>query len=213
MIYLIGGPPRSGKTTLAKVLARKLRIPWISTDTLEVISREYIPKSQWKRLYPYSYLRRKGKARNNDEFYEIYSASKIIQVLRAQAKSAYKAIDAMIANEIDNGNDYIVEGYHLAPEFVQKLMKSHGRKNIRTLSLTKSDAEKFAVDVHHSSTPNDWLLVLTKKEKTFLKVGNMVALYSRFFEKGAKKYGFNTLSMDCNFKTQLKKGVDLLTKK
>ncbi|MBU0577294.1 AAA family ATPase [Patescibacteria group bacterium] len=213
MIYLIGGPPRAGKTTLAKALAKKLRISWISTDTLEVVSREYIPKSQWKKLHPYSHLRGKGKARNNDEFYEIYSASKIIQVLKVQAKSVYKAIDTMIANEIDNGNDYIIEGYHLAPEFVHKLIKTHGKKNIRTISLTKFDPKKFAIDVHRSKTPNDWLLVLTKKEETFLKVGNMVAKFSHFFEKGAKKYGFSTLNMDHNFTTQIKRGINLLTKK
>jgi len=213
MIYLIGGPPRSGKTTLAKTLAKRLGIPWISTDTLEAISRAYIPKYQWQKVYPYSHLRRKGGARNNDEFYEIYSASKIIQVLKAQAKSTYKAIDTMIANEIDNGNDYIIEGYHLVPEFVQTLIKAHGKKNIRTLSLTKFDANKFAKDVHRSNTPNDWLIVLTKKEGTFLKVGKMIAKYSSYFEKEAKKYRFDILIMDSNFASQIKRGIGLLVKK
>ena len=213
MIYLIGGPPRSGKTTLAKTLAKKLRISWISTDTLEVVSRSYIPKSQWQKVYPYSYLRRKGGARNNDEFYEKYSTNKIIQVLKEQTKSTYKAIDAMIANEIDNGNDYIIEGYHLVPGFVQKLIKAHGKKNIRTLSLTKFDPKKFAIDVHKSNTPNDWLIVLTKKEDTFLKIGKMVAKYSSYFENKANKYGFRVLNMDNNFASQIKKGVNFLAKK
>ncbi len=37
MIYLIGGPPRCGKTTLAKEMSKKLEIPWISSDALEVV--------------------------------------------------------------------------------------------------------------------------------------------------------------------------------
>ena len=211
MIYLIGGPPRSGKTTLAKALAKKLKIPWITTDTLEVITRAYIPKSQWRKTYPYSYLRRKGGTRNNDEFYEKYSTQKIIQVLKTQAKATYKAIDTMIANEIDNGNDYIIEGYHLVPGFVKKLIKTHGQKNLKALFLTKFNAEKFAKDVHKSNTPNDWLIVLTKKPGTFLKVGKMVATYSNYFEKEAKKFGLKTINTDGDFKQGLQDGIKYLS--
>ena len=32
MIYLIGGPPRCGKTTLARQLARIVQSPWLQTD-------------------------------------------------------------------------------------------------------------------------------------------------------------------------------------
>ncbi|OGF22453.1 hypothetical protein A2Y83_04145 [Candidatus Falkowbacteria bacterium RBG_13_39_14] len=47
MIYLIGGPPRCGKTTLAKEMSKKLRIPWVSTDALEVVTRAYVDKEKW----------------------------------------------------------------------------------------------------------------------------------------------------------------------
>ncbi len=115
MIYLIGGPPRCGKTTLAKEMSKKLKIPWISSDALEVVSREYVSKEKRIKLYPYSFLRKKGVNRNNDEFYSKYSAREIINVLKKQAKTSFRAIDMMIANEIDNGNDYIIEGYHILP--------------------------------------------------------------------------------------------------
>ena len=41
MIYLIGGSPRSGKTTLSKKLAKELDIPYISTDYLRLVAMEY----------------------------------------------------------------------------------------------------------------------------------------------------------------------------
>ncbi|PLX28431.1 hypothetical protein C0581_02265 [Candidatus Parcubacteria bacterium] len=203
MIYLIGAAPRCGKTTLAKVISKKHKIPWISSDTLEVIGREYTNKKEYEKKYPYSHLRRKGGCRQNDIFYETYSSREIMNVLKKQAKATEKAIDMMIACEIADGNDYIIEGYHITPNFVKRMVGKYGKKNIQAVFLTKFDAEKFAVDVHKSTTPNDWLLVLTKKPETFVKVGKMVEMYSRDLEKSAKKYSYKVVCMDKSFKKQL----------
>ena len=184
-------------------MAKRFSLPWISTDSLEVIARAYVPKCDWDKKYPYSSLRKKGKARNNDLFYCTYSADKIISVLRRQAKTTEKAIENFVLNEIDNGNDYIVEGYHLEPSFVYKLQKKCGAKNIKVVFVTKLDAEKFALDVKKSTTPNDWLLVLTKKEETFLRVGKMVSSFSAYLEKEAQKYKFKVFNTDQDFEQKI----------
>lgn len=210
MIYLIGGPPRCGKTTLAKALSKKLNIPWISCDTLESISGEYMSQKQWNKTHPYSKLRKKEKS--TDVFYANHSAQEIVSVLKKQALPAYAAIQMMALCEIENGNDYIIEGYHLLPSFVDKLIKKHGKKNFKAVFLTKFDAQKFAVDVHKSSTPNDWLLLSVKKKETFVKVGEMVSAYSGVFEKEAKKYRLQSLCMDVNFEKQVKASMLYFTK-
>ena len=207
MIYLIGGAPRTGKTTLAKRLAKELGIPWISTDALEVMAREYIPEEDFEKYYPYTTLRQEKGSRDNDHFYSKHSPKKIVQVLKDQAEITYPAIDAIIANEIDNGNDYILEGYHLLPSFIAKLIKKHGEGNIKPIFLTRFNPGQFAVDVHKSTTPNDWLLVLTKKEETFVKVGEMVAQYSRIFEEEANKNGFFVLNLDTDFEAQIEEAI------
>ena len=208
MIYLIGGPPRCGKTTLAKMMSKKFGIPWISTDMLEVVSGEYMTPSRRKKTHPYSLLRRKYKT--NDAFYGVLSPKQIVNVLRQQARSAFLAIDMAAICEINDGNDYIIEGYHIEPSLVKKLIKKYGQKNIRAAFVLKHDPEKFARDVKKSTTPNDWLLVLTKKEETFLKVGKMVSCFSKHFENEAKKYGFNVYNMDDDFQKQLVKAASEL---
>ena len=210
MIYLIGGPPRTGKTTLAKKLSKRLGISWLSTDTLEVVSRAYVNKSEWEKKYPYTFMRRNHGNRNNDYFYREYSAEKIISALKKQAKTAVPAIDNFIANEIANGNDFILEGYHLDPALVNKLVRKFGKKNFKVVFLTKLDSQKFAEDVYKSTTPNDWLLVLTKKAETFVKVGHMVAKYGDYFEKEAKRFKFRIINTDSNFKKQLQAAVNYL---
>lgn len=209
MIYLIGGPPRCGKTTLAKFMSKRLQIPWISCDTLEVISGAYMTKSVWNKTHPYNALRRVYKT--NDRFYESLSPKKIVSALRQESKATFGAISTMAICEIKDGNDYIIEGYHLEPRFVRSLMKKYGAANFKTIFLTKLDAEKFASDVHKSTTPNDWLLLGTKKPENFLKVGNMVSLYSLQLEKEAKKHGLHTMRMDQDFKKRLQMAVNLLT--
>ena len=65
VIYLIGGPPRVGKTRLARRLGRRLGIGWLSLDTLRFVLRELLsdvaelagfgqPPGPWAdRFYPY----------------------------------------------------------------------------------------------------------------------------------------------------------------
>lgn len=208
MIYLIGGPPRCGKTTLAKYVSKKFGIPWISTDTLGVIGGAYMNQKEWNKKHPYSKLR--GKNRDNDSFYSVHSTAKIVNVLKQEARPTFAAVDMMAICEIKDGNDYIIEGYHIEPALASRLMKKYGRKHFRAIFLTKHNKEKFARDVHKSTTPNDWLLVLTKKPETFLKVGAMIDRYSMYFETEAQKYGFKVLNMDENFEGQIKKAVQFL---
>lgn len=212
MIYLIGAPPRCGKTTLAKKMSKQTKIPWLSCDTLDSITQAYTPKEKWREKYPYSFLRKKSKASNNDDFYNTYSPAKIISVLKKQAQTVYDAIDAVIACEIADGNDYIVEGYHIVPSLVQKMIHKYGKQNVRAVFLTKFDAPKFAIDVHKSTTHNDWLIVLTKKQETFVKVGEMVSLYSQYFEKQAKKFDLQVFNTDKNFNSQISSAIKCLIK-
>ena len=201
MIYLIGGPPRCGKTTLAKTMSKKFGIPWISTDMLEVVSGEYMTQAEWNKTHPYSLLRRKHKT--NDAFYGKLSPQEIISVLRRQARATSVAIDMAAICEINDGNDYIIEGYHIEPSLASKLTKKYDKKNIKAVFVTKRNPIAFARDVKKSTTPNDWLIVGTKKEETFLKVGEMVSLFSGHFESETKKYGFKVYNMDEDFQGKL----------
>ena len=210
MIYLIGGPPRCGKTTLAKKMSKKLGIPWISTDTLENIVGAYWTKEELVKNRPYSQLRRKDGDKHNDTFYNKYSTQKIISVLKGQARPIFKAIEMVVVCELTDGNDYIIEGYHIVPSVVARLVKKYGEKNVKTVFLTKTNALKFASNVKKSTTPNDWLLVLTKKEETFLKVGEMIAEYSKDFEVEAKKYGLKVFKMDNDFNKKIIEAINYL---
>lgn len=211
MIYLIGGPPKCGKTTFAKALSQELGIPWISADTLQTIGRAYSPKEADIKKYPHAAIR-KGN-RNNDEFYQKHSPKKITTAYIKQAKATSLAIDMTAICEITDGNDYIIEGYQVEPVLAAKLCKKYGQEKFTCLFLTKMDSKRFVQDLKKSTTPNDWILTNTKKEVTFEKIAEMVKVYSSYFGKEAKKYGFKCVDLSHGFEDTLQAFVKGLSAK
>ena len=212
MIYLIGGPPKCGKTTLAKQLSKKLGIQWVSSDTLQVVAWKYVSKysskSEMEKLYPHNVL----KGKTNDETYSLTTPKQIAKNYIRQARTSYDAIDMFSICEITDGNDYIIEGYHVTPQLAHHLMKKYGRKHFKTLFLVKENVDAFVKDCAKSSTPNDWIICKTKNKETLYKIAEMVSYYGGYFSQEAKKYRFKVLNMDKGFTTQLKKAADLLSK-
>jgi 2-phosphoglycerate kinase len=200
MIYLIGGPPKCGKTTLAKKLAYEFRFSWISADTLQNIVRAYVSQEKHPILFPHSHSRR-GKG--NDEFYSEYSPRHIIENYIAQGKTTYDAISMIVETYLTDEDDFIVEGYQVTPEIGDCVLKKFGSDSIRVVFLVRHDAKELLQDIHKSTTPNDWILRKTKDESTFGKITEMIVEYSRYFEEESKKYGFRVFNMDEDFEKQL----------
>jgi 2-phosphoglycerate kinase len=199
MIYLIGGPPKCGKTTLAKRLAATYQIPWISADTLQNIVWAYTPEDKRSLLFPHSSLRED----TNDGFYLKHSPEDIVKNYIAQGKTTYDAISMMAETYVTDKDDFIVEGYQVTPEIVDRIFKKFGQEHIKAVFLVKNDEQKFVQDIHKSTTPNDWILRKTKDEATFGKIAKMIAKYSHYFSKEAEKYKLQVFNMDTNFSEQL----------
>lgn len=148
--------------------------------------QKYSTKKKFNELYPHTAMR----GETNDETYLKYTPREIAKNYIKQAKATYDAIDMFCICEITDGNDYIIEGYHVTPELVSRLMKQYGADKVRVVFLTKKDEEAFVRDVAKSTTPNDWILKKTKKHtETLSKIAKMVRVYSEWFEKEARKNG------------------------
>lgn len=207
MIYLIGGPPRCGKTLLARAFSAQNRIPWISSDTLETIAGEYMSQTTWNRTHPYSVARRKY---SHTDFYKQLSTAKIVSLLRTQARATFAAVSMLIESSLQDGVDFCIEGYHIEPVVVEKLQKKFGEKHIRAIFVVKHDAVQFAEDVRVHSGPNDWLQLVDKKGESFARVGEMVARFSSVIEKEAQARGYSVVSMDKAFTRAQKVAMKML---
>ena len=209
MIYLIGGPPKCGKTTLAKKVANKFKIPWISTDTLHSIVQGNTKKEELAKKFPYAIIKKKLGS-STDKIYKNYTSRQVISWYRTAAKSLAKAIDTFIICEITDGHDYVIEGLHIEPRLASQLQKKYGSKNIRVIFLTKTNADKFMKNFKKSTTHNDWILTRTKKEETFPKISKMICDYGKIIEKEAKKYKLKMVNTDDQFITKMKEVLKYL---
>lgn len=205
MIYLIGGPPKSGKTTLAKRLSKLKGIPWVSTDTLQNVIKPYISKEDFARKFPNSQLR----GESNDEKYTKYSTNQIIEAYQQQAKTVYPAVDMFVISEIKDKHDCIIEGYHIEPELAAELELKYPDK-IKSVFIVKTDEAKFVTDIKKSTTPNDWIIARTKDESTYSEIAKMICKYGKSFEKESMKYGFKVINMDNDFDQQIQEAIKYL---
>lgn len=138
MIYLIGGPPKCGKTTLAKKLSKELETPWISADTLQSVVYAYTNKKEIPKKFPWGEIRRKTKG-SNDLAYDKYSAKEIVDFYKKQAITSYKAIEMVAVSEISDGNNYIIEGYQVEPKLAKNLLDKYGNDKIKSVFLTRTE--------------------------------------------------------------------------
>ncbi|MFH1620481.1 MAG: hypothetical protein ABIB04_00140 [Patescibacteria group bacterium] len=197
MIYLIGGPPRSGKTTLAKKLASQLRIGWVSTDFLESIVREYTPAKNYRKLFPKNNLRGKTSG-TNDEMYARFSYKQITAAYIKQGKTSWKAIESFIGDCINESHDFVIEGYQIHPKLTTKMMNGFP-KQIHAVFLIKKNEQALVEGFKKNSAKSDWVLNKTKNKETFQKIAKMLSYFGKYTEKEAEKYRLPVYCMDKDF--------------
>jgi 2-phosphoglycerate kinase len=217
MIYLIGGPPRCGKTTVAKTLAKHLGIPWISADTLESIVSQTLldvygskQNSHYAALFPKDALRRATDG-SNDHLYASNTPEMIAEAYRVQGKTTRKAIETLVACEVSEGHDYIIEGHQVQPALAHYLSQERYAGQVRTLFLVKQDLDSVVAGLKANVGHNDWAQLKTGTGATYLKIAEMITAYSNWFIQEARQTNQPFLDMDNGgFENQVKYAVEQL---
>lgn len=211
MIYLIGGPPRTGKSILAEKLSARIVAPWISTDAIEVMIKPYIPKGQISELYPKSEIR-KLTGGFNENMYAEYSAREIADAYLKQGKVTEKAIEQYIDFELSLNKSIIIEGHHLHPYFVSSLISKHGKERIKAIFLTKKSSADFLNSINEDTDGNCWVKNKSKSSAVYPKVAKILAMFSREIDDSAKQKELTTIEYTSSFTEQVDRGISTLLK-
>lgn len=208
-IVLIGGVPRTGKTTLAQKISRDIGLSWISTDALESIAHSYTPSESESTLFPKATLK-KTTDRTNDDFYNQYSTEEIVTAYMQQADTTAKAITALATYANKDGWGYVIEGYHVTPKLIAELQN----KNIifSSVILINSNPLEAIERSRKSDVKNDWIRDGTDQEETFQKIAAVICKHSERLQIEANKFGVPVVDMGTDFESKLNIAYETLIK-
>lgn len=211
MIYLIGGPPRCGKSRIAKAMAKHLGISYLSCDTLESVVQTECDERDYDTYFPKKIMREKTN-NSNDQMYSRYTTPEIVAAYISHGQSTYQAIQTFIQCSIRDQDDYVIEGHHLHPFFINDLMKQFPDL-IKSVVLLKKDLSAITRHIQKNNHPNDWAQVKTQHPRTYAKIAAMIQCYSSFYNKKAKENHIPTLFLDEHDvppETRLQQVLDLM---
>ncbi|MSU76415.1 hypothetical protein EXS54_03025 [Patescibacteria group bacterium] len=205
MIYLIGGAPRLGKSSVAKELMKKLSVPWESTDTIRsAVYQAMDPATRDARL-PFA---------NVQDHIEVFKrpTDTLIEEHYTEAKSLAASIEAYAGDHVMTDEPLILEGLHLTPGLVKQLQTSDKFHNqTKTLFITVTDKEMLLAGIKASMGHHDWLR--GKPADTLTAAVEFIFQFSESLQSEALNEGYEIIERTNDFSKDIKKAVSLLSDK
>jgi 2-phosphoglycerate kinase len=211
MIYLIGGPPRCGKTSVTRKLARTIGCSWVQGDWLTQAFSAYVPDGEFiDGVHALDVGPNVPRESRNDVRYTRFTADQIIAYYRALAQQTWPGLKTLIEYALDDGEDFVVEGYQVDPALVADYLEGNPYRaaQVRVAFLVRVDHAAIATAIRTGSSANDWVVGRTQNETTFGLIARMIVQYSAVIR--AEAAGLPVFSMDDDFNQRVGEVVDIL---
>lgn len=211
MIYLIGGPPRCGKTTVAKRIAKATDASLIQGDWIEGMVAQYVPLSLKAQLFPKNDMRRKTD-QSNDAMYRRFPKGAIINAYMAQAKTSQAAISELIRRAASTGTDMVIEGFQVSPAVMQAASSAHADEcEIRAALLVRRDVPQTVRDCRASTMQHDWFLEKTSDPATDVLIAEMIVAYGWEIDPSPPYTAVSVFRMDDGFYEAVNAVIDFMS--
>ena len=189
MIFLLGGPPRVGKSIISSEIRQRLVVSVVSTDTLGAVLENVLSPEAAPDLFVFS------------KFNEIPMAERVKLILkdpaglidyaRKESHVIWKAVEAFSRRETEEGRDVLIEGVAVLPELVSQLDDIPHR-----VVFIGNQGENHKENIKKSAEANerDWMREVS--DQYIGAFALFVKRMSAYIEQEAKKYGFEYIEMD-----------------
>lgn len=169
MIYLIGGAPRVGKSTIAKRFAEFIKGRFVSTDELED------PDSQQPSVVFYS-----------DPKKNALTPGERIKSVKNEAKLIMSDIENIIDKAINKRQNTVIEGVHLFPTYVDIFIRKFGKDKIKVIFIGSTNVELILEGMTKNTVPNNWLKDFN--QEVLRQIAVFIKAFSDYLYKESKKY-------------------------
>jgi 2-phosphoglycerate kinase len=204
MIYFLGGPPRIGKSIIAKAITRQYGINAVSTDSLGVVLEAVLHPEAMPSLFAVSRFNAMPEAERIRSLVE--NPSNRIDCQIEESTAVWRAVVPFVRREQEEGRDLVTEGVAVLPELVAQLEGVDCRAVfLGNRGLThKENIKRGAIEHEH-----DWMRHAS--DECIAAFASFVVQMSSYIEKEARTYGFDYVEMDGRpFKDVVPEVVDLL---
>jgi len=180
--YLIGGAPRTGKTTLAERLASENGIKPLSTDSISAMMTKLVRREDYPNLFYKQGL-------TVEEFYEKYDTpAKAVAAGVKAASDTERGVALFIEHVLPAWKVIIIEGVFITPGFVKRLQEKHPKTSIHSTFLFDDDRDRIRERIY---TKGLWSHNKLYSDAVKPKEIEYVAAYNEWFRDESKRHGLD----------------------
>jgi 2-phosphoglycerate kinase len=189
MIFLVGGPPRVGKSLISNQIRQKFAVSVISTDTLGAALQNVLSPEEVPDLFVFDNLNEMPMAKRAELITN--APAKFIDYVRKESHIVWRAVEAFIRRENDEGRDALIEGVAVLPELVSQLEDIDYR-----VVFIGNQRENHQENIKKAAEENehDWMRDVS--DQYISAFAMLVNRMSAYIEQEAKKHGFEYIEMD-----------------
>jgi len=189
MFYLLGGPPRVGKSIISSQIRQKHAVSVVSTDTLGAVLENVLSPETAPGLFVFSKFCEMPMAERVKLIMK--DPAELIDYVRKESHVVWKAVETFIRRENDEGRDAPIEGVAVLPELMSQLENIPHR-----VVFVGNQGENHKENITKSAEENehDWMRDVS--DKYISAFAMFVKRMSTYIEQESKKYGFEYIEID-----------------
>jgi 2-phosphoglycerate kinase len=188
MIYFIGGPPRVGKSLIAKAIIAHHDISVVSTDTLGAVLETVLDPEAEPGLFAVTRFNELAEADRMRMM--VGNATLRIACQIEESTAVWRGVKPFVLKEQDQDRDLVVEGVAVLPDLLAQLEGVDYR-----VVFVGNQGQKHQENIKRSAKENahDWMRHAS--DEYMGAFASFVVAMSAYFEKEARRYGFKYIEM------------------
>ena len=189
MIYLLGGPPRVGKSRISSEIRQKHAVSVFSTDTLAAVLESVLSPEVAPDLFVFAKFDEMPMAERVKVIMK--DPAELVDYVRKESHVVWKAVEAFIRRENHEGRDALIEGVAVLPELVSQLEAIPHR-----VVFVGNQGKDHKENIKKSAEENEHDWIRGASDQYIGAFATFVKRMSAYVEQEARKYGFEYIEMD-----------------
>jgi len=189
MIFLLGGPPRVGKSMISREIQQKHAVSVVSTDSLGAVLENVLSPEATPDLFIFGKFHEMPMAERVKLIMK--DPTELIGYVRKESYVVWKAIEAFIRRENDEGRDILIEGVAILPELMSQLEDIPHR-----VVFIGNQGENHKENIKKSTEENEYDWMRCVSDQFIGAYAIFVTRMSAYIEQETMKYGFKYIEMD-----------------